>query len=104
MNKTMIHHNLITIYFRNDEVISGGRTYICDPPAMINSCIGKEITNTKYWRLKPMTTDEKLAELHLLRTKGMQDHELRNAIVTPEGWDENFLKAVKKELLNRQIQ
>lgn len=102
MNKTTTHYSPITVYFRGDEVTFAGRTCICSPPAMINMCIGRHPNDPKYWRIKPMTTDEKLAEIHLLRCRNMHDHELIQPILRPIEWDEDFLLAVKKEILTRQ--
>lgn len=101
---TINHYSPLQVFFRGDEVQHGGKTYICAVQFPIHSCINVPPTNTKYWRLKPMTIDERLAEQHLIRTKGMQDHELLRPILSPEEWDEDFLKAVKKELLTRQTQ
>ena len=102
MNKTTTHYSPITVYFRGDEVTFAGRTCICSPPAMINMCIGRHPTDTKYWRDKPVTIEEKIAEQHLLRTKRMQDHELIRPILRPVEWNEDFVNAVKKEILTRQ--
>jgi hypothetical protein len=104
MNKTNTtqHHNMITVYFRNDEVTFGGRTYICCPPSMIHSCIGRHPSDTKYWRTKPLTLDERIAEIHERATRQMPDHELLREVLSPEASEKDFLKAVKAQMFKRQ--
>ena len=48
------------------------------------------------------TTDEKIAEIHMLRCRNMHDHELIQPILRPIEWDEDFLKAVQTEIFKRQ--
>lgn len=99
---TIKEYNPHQVYFRHDEVLFNGKTYICCPPTG-HSCIDQCPVGSRCW-IRKITPEEQLAEVHEIRCRNFQDYELLRPILRSIEWDEHFLKAVKKEILRRSLQ
>lgn len=96
------HYNPLDIYHENDEVLFDGHIFICTPAFSFRMGITNiSPYDTRNWKKKEKTTEERLMEINEQLAKKENDTALLKNIIDSTETDEDFLEVCKLEILNR---